>query len=159
MPQGPLMLYAEDDENDAFFMQRAFAKLNRSDALRIVRDGAEAVEYLVGSGAYSDRGKNPLPSIVVLDVKMPRMSGLEVLSWIRSHSHLARVPVVMLTSSTHDSDIVFSREHGANGYLVKPGNAEHLAALIDDLLGACQKLSNPRAVLPIQGNRVGAPAR
>ena len=150
----PPVLYAEDDENDAFFMERAFRKLKQSEALRLVRDGAEALDYLAGEGRFADRAKYPLPSLVVLDVKMPRLSGLEVLCRMRRDPRLSSIPVVMFTSSTHDSDITFSRAHGANAYFEKPSNAEHLALLMADLMKASAQLEGPRAVLPVAGNRV-----
>lgn len=150
-----LVLYAEDDENDAFFMQRAFAKLGRSDALRIVRDGKQALEYLAGTGAFADRAKHPSPALVLLDVKMPRMSGLEVLRWLRASPAHDRIPVVMFTSSTQDADLTTSRQIGANAYIVKPANADHLAALIDDLLGASEQLVAPNAQLKVTGNELG----
>lgn len=152
----PLVLYAEDDENDAFFMQRAFAKLGRSDALRIVRDGKQALEYLAGNGEFADRAKHPSPSLVLLDVKMPRLSGFEVLRWLRSSPAHDKIPVVMFTSSTQDADLTISRQIGANAYIVKPANADHLAVLIDDLLSTARQLPVPNAQLKVNGNALGA---
>jgi CheY-like chemotaxis protein len=154
MSDEPFVLYAEDDENDAFFMQRAFAMLKRPKALRIVRDGAEAIEYLRGVGEFSDRTKHPFPSLVVLDVKMPRMSGLEVLQRLRADPTIARVPVVMFTSSTQDSDIEVSRARGADAYLVKPSNSEQLAVLMGDLVEAAKSVLNRRSLLGVRGNRL-----
>ena len=78
------VLYAEDDENDVFFMERAFSKLQLRDALRVVPNGRAALEYLSGAGVFADRTKHPLPELLLLDVKMPEMSGLEVLKWARA---------------------------------------------------------------------------
>src|SRR4051812_43180666 len=101
----PLVLYAEDDENDAFFMERAFAKLKSPATLRIMPNGRAVIEYLSGEGGFSDRKKYPLPALIILDIKMPLMSGLEVLEALRSEPALRALPVIMFTSSTQDSDI------------------------------------------------------
>lgn len=157
----PLVLYAEDDENHALLMQRAFGKLGQGSALRIVRDGREAVDYLAGNGEFADRTAHPAPTLVLLDVRMPGMSGLDVLRWFRESPDRGGVPVVMFTSSTQDSDLAFSRDHGANAYLVKPANIDHLAALIDDLLSAASHLPAPRTPLDVRGNKMagtGGPA-
>jgi CheY-like chemotaxis protein len=146
------VLYAEDDENDAFFMQRAFAKLKRPDALRIVPSGTKVLAYLQGEGEFSPRGAFPLPDMVLLDVKMPEMSGLEALEKIREQREFDALPLVMFTSSTQESDIAFSREHGANGYFVKPSNAHHLFRLIETLLGAIRRLDPQSPRLAIEGN-------
>jgi len=132
-----LVLYAEDDENDVFFMERAFSKLKIRSALQVVPDGRAAVDYLSGAGAYQDRTKCPLPDILLLDVKMPDMSGLEVLQWVRERPAFAALPILLFTSSTQRSDIEFSRTHRASAYLVKPSNSENLVALVSRVLAAC----------------------
>jgi CheY-like chemotaxis protein len=154
MKEPPIVLYAEDDENDALFMRRAFAKLNWADALRIVPNGKEAIDYLSGEGAYADRAQHPLPTLLILDVKLPGMSGLEVLTWLRAHPVLGRLAVVMFTSTMQASDVAYSRKHGANAYLVKPAQAEHLAVLMKDLIDAASSMTNAAAPLPLPGNKV-----
>jgi CheY-like chemotaxis protein len=146
------VLYAEDDENDAFFMQRAFAKLRRSDALRIAHNGRKAVAYLNGEGEYADRSKFPLPDILLLDVKMPELSGLEVLAWVRAQPQFSKQVIVMFTSSTQDSDVERSRAGGANAYLVKPSNADNLAPLVESIIRACEATSASTRPLSIAGN-------
>jgi CheY-like chemotaxis protein len=148
-----LVLYAEDDENDAFFMLRAFAKMKRPATLRVVRNGRQAIEYLEGGGTFSNRQEHPLPALLLLDVKMPEVSGMEVLKWVRARPGFARMPVTMFTSSTQESDVAFSRAHGANAYLVKPSNAQHLALLMEDLLSAAEACT-PEARLRVPGNYV-----
>jgi CheY-like chemotaxis protein len=131
------VLYAEDDENDVFFMERAFAKLKLRPALRVVPDGRAAMDYLAGAGVYGDRTKHPLPGLVLLDVKMPLLSGLEVLAWARGRPEFQSLPILLFTSSTQHADVEFSRLHRANGYFVKPSNSEDLSALLRRILDAC----------------------
>lgn len=140
---GPVVLYAEDDPNDAFFMERAFTKLQRASSLKVVPDGQHAIDYLAGAGDFGDRARFPLPGLLLLDVKMPRRSGLEVLQWVRAQPDLARMPVVMFTSSTQRADIEFSRTHGANAFLAKPSNAEHLSLLVKEILAAAEEADLP----------------
>jgi CheY-like chemotaxis protein len=148
----PLVLYAEDDENDAFFMERAFTKLRAKEALRIVQSGRRAVDYLAGHGEFCNRAVYPHPEIVILDVKMPEMNGLEALAWIRARHEFDRLLVVMFTSSTQQSDVEFSRKHGANGYLVKPSNADNLAKMVEQVLSARRTVTLPAQRLPLEGN-------
>lgn len=131
------VLYAEDDENDVFFMERAFSKLRLRNALQVVPNGRAAVNYLRGVGPFADRAKHPLPDVLLLDVKMPEMSGLEVLKWARGQAEYQSLPILLFTSSTQRTDIDFSRDHRASGYLVKPSNAEHLSILVGKVLEAC----------------------
>lgn len=148
------ILYAEDDENDVFFMERAFSKLNLGQALQVVPNGRLAVDYLSGAGAFADRAKHPLPDVLLLDVKMPEMSGLEVLKWARSRPEFQSMPILMFTSSTQRTDIDFSRRHRASAYLVKPSNAEHLATLVNKVLAACTQQGLGADVLEIEENQI-----
>ena len=149
-----IVLYAEDDENDAFFMKRAFGKLKRSDALRVVRDGSEAVRYLRGEDKYSNRTLYPPVCALLLDMKMPGMSGLEVLTWVRTQSEFASLPVIMFTSSTQESDVELSRARGADAYLVKPSNSDHLAVLVSKILEAAMKGRRLGEPLALDGNQI-----
>lgn len=153
-PAPKSVLYAEDDENDVFFMERAFSKLQLSDALRVVPNGRLAVEYLSGVGDYADRAKHPLPDVLILDVKMPEMSGLEVLKWARGRPEYQALPILLFTSSTQRTDIDFSRNHRASGYLVKPSNAEHLAALVGKILAACASRPPGTELLDVEENQI-----
>ena len=123
------ILYAEDDENDAYFLNRAFKAAGVEHPLVIVTDGQEAIDYCVGRGAYADRADYPLPYLALLDLNMPRKSGLDVLQWIRQESPLATLPVIILTSSLQDSDIDRAYRHGANAYLGKPSQPDDLIPL------------------------------
>lgn len=114
------ILHVEDDPNDVLLIDRALKKSNSGAVLRSVTDGDQAVAYLSGDATFSDRERNPVPDLVLLDLKMPRKSGLEVLCWIREQTKYKRLPVVVFTSSKHDQDINRAYELGANSYLVKP---------------------------------------
>ncbi len=111
------VLYAEDEENDVFFLQRAFKAVDIVHPLVIVRDGQEAIDYCAGLGPYANRAD---PYLIVLDLNMPRRSGIQVLDWIRNESNFRMVPVIILTSSLQESDILLAYKHGVNAYLVKP---------------------------------------
>jgi CheY-like chemotaxis protein len=128
-----VILLVEDDPNDVLLTRRAFAKAGVSASLSVVEDGDAAVDYLAGTGPYADRTQYPLPTIVLLDLKLPRRSGLEVLTWIRQQSPLKRIPVVVLTSSRESVDVNRAYDQGANSYLVKPVSFEELAKLMHAL--------------------------
>jgi CheY-like chemotaxis protein len=127
------VLLVEDDDNDVLFVQRAFRNAGILNPLQIVRHGDEAVEYLGGSGAFADREQHPLPVFLLLDLKLPRRSGLEVLEWLKEQPGLQRIPVVVLTSSRKDADVNRAYELGANSYLVKPVSFEGLIDLVKSL--------------------------
>jgi CheY-like chemotaxis protein len=129
------VLLAEDDENDVFFIQRAFQQAKIENPIHVVRDGQEAVEYLSGEGKFSDRRIFPLPHLLLLDLKMPRMTGLDVLHWMHEHPDFKCLPVVVLSSSAHQIDVERAYELGANGFVVKPANLERRVELAK-LLGA-----------------------
>src|ERR1041385_1840970 len=100
-----ILLHVEDDPNDVLLLQRAFRKANAALTIHAVTDGDKAVSYLSGADEFADREKYPLPSVVLLDLKMPRKSGLEVLAWIRNEKKVRRVVVIIFTSSKHDEDV------------------------------------------------------
>lgn len=127
------ILLVEDDANDFFLIQRAFRKANLANPLQVVGDGEEAVSYLLGEGHYADRSKYPLPVLLLLDLKLPRRSGLEVLSWLREQPVLKRLPVVVLTSSKEPADINRAYDLGANSYLVKPLGFDALLDMVESL--------------------------
>ncbi len=114
------ILIAEDDPGDAFLLERAFSKSGFTFSLTFVHDGQDAIDYLSGVGRYEDRAKYPIPDLLLLDLKMPRMDGFEVLQWLRHQPGLSRMLVIVLTSSDQTRDINRAYELGANSYLVKP---------------------------------------
>jgi CheY-like chemotaxis protein len=130
MTHNDFILLVDDDENDVLLLQRAFKKAGLQDWLRTLSDGDQAIEYLSGRGAYSDRVKSPLPFLVLLDLKMPGTDGFEVLRWIRTESDLKRLLVVVLTSSNLQSDVDKAYELGANSYLVKPVEFDEMVHMV-----------------------------
>lgn len=124
-----VLLHVEDDPNDVLLLQRAFRKANAQLNLQSVTDGDKAVAYLSAAGEFADREKHPLPNVVLLDLKMPRKSGLEVLAWIRAEQKLRRLIVIIFTSSKHEEDVNKAYDLGANSYLVKPVGFEMLVEL------------------------------
>jgi CheY-like chemotaxis protein len=125
----PTVLIAEDNQDDFLLLERAFRKADILATLRWARDGSEARAYLVGDGGFADRVANPIPSLILADLKMPRMDGFELLAWVRSRTLLRRIPFVVLTSSSQNPDINRAYDMGANSYLVKPGKFEDLMHL------------------------------
>lgn len=130
---GTAILLVEDDANDVFLLRRAFTKAGIESGLHTVGDGEEAVAYLAGDGKFSDRDQHPLPQLVLLDLKLPRRSGLEVLEWVRARPELRRIPVIVLTSSRESRDVNRAYDLGANSYLVKPVSFEDLLSLTQAL--------------------------
>lgn len=124
------ILYAEDDENDVFLVRRAFKQAAVERPLQVVIDGQSAIEYLSGASQFADRERFPLPGLFLLDLNLPRKSGLDVLQWIRSTPELRSLPVIMFTSSSQERDIHRSYDLGANSYLVKAGKPDELRALV-----------------------------
>jgi CheY-like chemotaxis protein len=123
-PRSALLL-VEDDPNDVLLLKRAFQKVAGTDFHR-VKDGQEAIEYLSGAGPFSDRLKHPLPDLVILDLKLPRKSGLEVLEWLRSDPTLRSTSVVIFTSSQEVGDIDRAKSLGVSAYVVKPAGFDAL---------------------------------
>lgn len=128
-----VVLLVEDDADHVLLIQRAFSKANLVNPLRIVRDGDDAVNYLSGTGPYADRSRHPLPSLILLDLKLPRKSGLEVLEWLRGEPHLKFTPVVILSSSAETADIQRAYVLGVNSYLVKPVNFGDLLEMVKSI--------------------------
>jgi CheY-like chemotaxis protein len=124
------VLIAEDDPSDVFFLKRAFVLAGVPAVLTFVRDGQEAIDYLEGESRYADRKAYPLPDLMLLDLKMPRLDGFDVLNWLRQQPGLKRLLVTVLTSSDQPQDINRAYDLGANSYLLKPHSAEHLSELV-----------------------------
>jgi len=115
-----IILLVEDNPADEELTLRAFRKSNISNPIAVVRDGAEALDYLFARGAHADRAAQPLPQVVLLDLKLPKLDGLEVLRALRADQRTRLLPVVILTSSVQDQDLLSSYSLGANSYVRKP---------------------------------------
>ena len=124
------ILLVEDDANDVFFFRRALKLAGALNPLQSAADGRAAIRYLDGAGEYSDRARFPLPGVVLLDLKLPHVMGLDVLKWIREQPGLRTIIVLIFTSSKLPSDIQRAYSLGANSYLVKPSAPDELAERI-----------------------------
>lgn len=127
------ILLVEDSSTDILFIQRAFKQANIVNPVRIVRDGDEAVDYLAGRNGYGDRDVYPLPALILLDLKLPRRDGLEVLHWLKQQPLIKRIPVIVLTSSREDRDIDQAYDLGVSSYLVKPVQLGSLNRLVEQI--------------------------
>jgi CheY-like chemotaxis protein len=122
-------LLVEDNDDDVFLITRAFKNVGLITPMVRATDGQDAIDYLSGQGAYADRVKFPMPSLVLLDIKMPFISGLEVLRWIRGQAGLATLPVIMFTTSSQECDVRSAYGSGANAFLVKPARLEECTSI------------------------------
>jgi CheY-like chemotaxis protein len=129
----PTLLIAEDDDNDFVFLERALEIEKFEANIRRARDGEEAIDYLCGENHFADREAHPLPHLLVLDLKMPLVNGFEVLEWLREHSELETLPVVVLSSSEEPADVQKAYELGASGYLVKPSSCLSYSEIVRTL--------------------------
>lgn len=127
------ILLAEDREDDIVLIQRAFQKGGIRNPLFVVRDGEEAINYLTGVFPFSDRERFPIPALLLLDLKMPRMDGFEVLAWLGTQPDFKDLPVVVLSSSPDDSDIQKARQLGARDYFIKPHALSDWVKILESL--------------------------
>ena len=128
-----IILLAEDNPDDVLLTERAFKKSNILNELIIVRDGAEALEYLFAEGKYKERDPNIMPELILLDLKMPKLDGLQVLKRIRADDRTKQLPVVILTTSKEEKDIVTSYCLGANSYITKPVDFDQFIEAVNQL--------------------------
>ncbi|MBI3160753.1 MAG: response regulator [Chloroflexi bacterium] len=140
------ILLVEDDPTDAHLLQRAVSSRARNCRLQHAADGEQAIEYLNGVGPFADRLEHPLPQIVLLDLKLPRASGFDVLAWVKSQPRLRNLPIIVLSSSDEPADMRRAYAAGANSYLVKPSDYRQLAALVASIETYWMKL-NERPLL------------
>ncbi len=130
---GNWILLVEDDPNDEELTLRSFEKHRLANDVVVVRDGEEALECLFGRGRYKKRPFSDLPRLILLDLKLPKMDGLEVLKEIRGNVETRFLPVVILTSSEQESDLIASYENGANGFVKKPIDYEGFSEMVERL--------------------------
>lgn len=124
------VLLVEDNNDDVFFVRKAFEKAGFANCLDVATDGQEAINYLSGKGKYADRAIYPLPSVVILDLKLPGVWGMDVLKWIRATPRLQALPVVIFTGSDDAEDARNAFMCGANSYFQKPSNLETFYSLV-----------------------------
>jgi CheY-like chemotaxis protein len=151
MNESAIILLAEDLENDVFLIRRAFQRAGFTNLINVVRDGEEAIDYLSGTSAYANRDEYPLPDLILLDLKMPKVGGFEVLKWLRRQPEIGRTPVVVLTTSDEINDVNKAYELGANSFFVKPSDFENyanLAAVIREYWLKWVNLPQPFRLVP-----------
>jgi len=130
-----VILLAEDDDDHVLLVRRAFKSAHLINPLHVVRDGEEAIAYLQGEGPYINRAEYPLPALLLLDLKMPRKNGFEVLKWIRLQPGLRTLRVIVLTSSGEMHDVNLAYLLGANSFLEKPADFERFVSVVHAIQG------------------------
>jgi CheY-like chemotaxis protein len=128
------LLLVEDNHDDVIFMEQAFRDAGLDIPHRVLSDGIEVIDYLEGRSDYADRKRFPLPSHVLLDLKLPRKSGIEILDWMRRHPEFKDLSVIVLSSSKEAHDITRARDLGIDHYLVKPVSYAHLLGMVKHAL-------------------------
>ncbi len=127
------ILLVEDNLNDVELTLRALKKRNLANKVHVVKDGAEALEFIFGTGTYAERDINHIPKVILLDLKLPKVDGLEVLRRVKSDERTKVIPVVILTSSKEESDLVESYKLGANSYITKPVDFDKFAQTVSEM--------------------------
>lgn len=135
LPTHKAILFADDSSSDRYLMIEACKQAGISNRLAVVEDGEQVLNYLEGTGEYADRVLHPLPGLIILDVKMPKVSGLEALQRLRRLKEWATVPVLMLSASDLPLDVANAYRLGADAYLLKPSSLEELVELASAIKG------------------------
>ncbi len=140
------ILLVEDNPTDAELSELALKERNPNCKVLWVKDGAEALDYLFATGAYSGRHIEKFPKVVLLDLRMPKMSGLEVLRRLKADKRTKMIPVVVLTSSREDEDLLDSYDLGVNSYIHKPVNFDHFTQLVADAGYYWLRINSPPSI-------------
>jgi CheY-like chemotaxis protein len=147
------ILLAEDSPDDVFLIRSAFKKSGFPDPIYVVTNGEQVLQYLRGEGPYSDRERYPVPQLLLLDLNMPRMTGFEVLSWIRERREWMCLPVIVLTTSFYGPEIKRAYDLGANSFITKPPEFSQLMASLKEVGEHWLR----RAILPQAGPFIPSP--
>ena len=150
MPVSSTILLVEDELDDAQLLVRAFRKAGIANPVQHVDDGDKAIAYLAGQEPYADRERHADPTVILLDLKLPRRSGFEVLQWLRAQPGLRRLPVVVLTSSGQTADVNRAYDLGANSYLVKPATGAALQEMVKTINAYWIGINRSAEVTPTQ---------
>jgi len=130
MKQKTTVLLVEDNKTDLFLTRTAFERAEFKNPLQEVRNGEEAIAYLKGQGPYWDRGRFPMPAVMLLDLKMPMKDGFEVLKWVAAQTGLKRISIIVLSGSTRAEDVEQAFALGAKSFLLKPSSIEELTTMM-----------------------------
>jgi CheY-like chemotaxis protein len=137
------ILLVEDEASDAALLLRGFEKAKILNPVVHLQNGDDALRYLAGKGEYSDRAKFPLPALILMDLKMPGMTGIQLLQWMRVQGEINRIPVVVLTNDDNPATVDAAYDLGANSYLVKPGKPAEIARMVEAIQRYWVKLNEP----------------
>lgn len=137
------ILLVEDEATDAALLLRGFKKALVMNPVVHLRNGDDALRYLAGVGEYTDRARYPLPALILLDLKLPGMTGIQLLQWMRIQSEIKRIPVVVLTSDKTPETVNAAYDLGANSYLVKRGTPKEIAGMVENIQAYWVTLNEP----------------
>jgi two-component system response regulator len=143
MNAGPILIL-EDDENDAYLLIRALHRNKIQDPVAVRPDGTAGVAHLSGEGPYADRNQFPWRSVLIVDIKMPKMTGLEFLEWLKGHPEFSVIPTLIFSSSDLAADVERAYKSGANSFLVMPGNFADLESLVNAISEYWQRCIVPK---------------
>ena len=152
-----IILYVEDDENDVLLLQHAINKAGYMLPMQVATDGQHAIDYLSGKGQFANRSEFPIPWLVLLDLKLPYIPGLEVLRWIRQEAALG-IPVFILSSSEDADEITKAYELGASAYLVKPSDSHKLAGIARTIMDLWLSRNQPQPKIALAQTSPQPPA-
>lgn len=138
------ILIVEDEENDVFFLQRSFRSIGFRGDFRVCPNARCAIDYLLGRGPYEDRDENPVPQLIITDLKMPGGSGFDLLHWLKENPDYMIIPVIVLTSSNDPADVKEAYCLKANGYLVKPPSPQEQEAMLRRLIDFWNDCEKPQ---------------